>query len=199
MLRWSRNEESAHFQPAACLGQHLKISVSDTKDRRYSSYRNWLSPPQIILQIEVMKADTITWRDVPDSCRLHQGIHWWKERMARGKKGWQGEGHFWHVGLVTGGRRQTVKNYQHSPMCCVLCSLTHPTLAHLSVSLASSIQLSMTIRSRLTPTTCSYQCSWGLGTADIFLQILWNRTRKFFFFPRATNFFFAQAQLKDYS
>jgi len=40
------------------------------------------------------------------------------------------------------GGRQTVQNYQHSPTSCVQCALTHSTLAHLSVSLASSRQLS---------------------------------------------------------
>ena len=37
--------------------------------------------------------------------------------------------------------------------CCVQFWPTHPTLAHRSVSLASSIRLTMTIRSRHTPTT----------------------------------------------
>ena len=58
------------------------------------------------------------------------------------------------------GGRQTVQSYQHSPTCCVQGSLTHTTLAHLSVSLPSSIQLS--IRSRLTLTTYSYRCSLSL-------------------------------------
>ena len=60
------------------------------------------------------------------------------------------------------GGSQTVQIYQHSPTCCVQCSLPHTTLAHLSVSLPSSIQLSMPIRSRLTLTTYSYRCSLSL-------------------------------------
>ena len=60
------------------------------------------------------------------------------------------------------GGRQTVQSYQHSPTCCVQCSLTHPTSAHLSVPLASSIQVSMPIKSRLTLTTYSYRCSLSL-------------------------------------
>jgi hypothetical protein len=60
------------------------------------------------------------------------------------------------------GGRQTVNIYQYSPTCSVQCSLTHPTLTHLSVSLPSSIQLSMPIRSRLTLTTYSYRCSLSL-------------------------------------
>ena len=54
----------------------------------------------------------------------------------------------------------SVQSYQYSRTCCVQCSLTHTTLAHLSVSLPSSIQLS--IRSRLTLTTYSYRCSLSL-------------------------------------
>ena len=59
--------------------------------------------------------------------------HWWKERMTRGRT------------LLTYriGGRQTVQSYQHSRTCCVHWSLTHPTLAHLNVSLASSIQRSI--------------------------------------------------------
>ena len=50
-----------------------------------------------------------------------------------------------------------MQSYQDSPTCCVQCSLTHPTLVHLRVFLASSIQLSMPTRSRLTLTTYSYR------------------------------------------
>ena len=78
--------------------------------------------------------------------------HWWKERMTRGRT------------LLTYriGGRQTVQRYQYSTTCCVQCSLTHASLAHLSVSLPSSNQLSMPIRSRLTLTTYSYRCSLSL-------------------------------------
>jgi len=75
-----------------------------------------------------------------------------RERMARG----------WTRLTCWIGGRQTVQNYQHSPTCCVQCSLNHPTHAHLSVSLASSMQLSMTIRRSLTPTTYSYRYSHSL-------------------------------------
>jgi hypothetical protein len=53
-------------------------------------------------------------------------------------------------------------SYQHSPTCCVQCSLAHPTIAHLSVSLASSIQLSMPIRRLLALITCCYRYSHSL-------------------------------------
>jgi hypothetical protein len=57
-------------------------------------------------------------------------------------------------------------NFQHSRTCFVQCSLTHPTLARptlaLSVSLAFSMQLTKTIRSRLTPVTSSCPCSHSL-------------------------------------
>jgi hypothetical protein len=44
---------------------------------------------------------------------------------------------------------------------------THPTLSHLNVSLASSIQLSMPIRSRLTLTTYIYRYSLSLTISAI--------------------------------
>ena len=68
------------------------------------------------------------------------------------------------VGLTNSWTNQSTdiwkKNcYQHSCTCCVQCWPTHQTLARLSVSLASSIQLPMTIRRSFTPTTFSYPCS----------------------------------------
>ena len=125
------------FNPLHVFGNN--IPVCDTEALRILKLPQH---PQIILQIEVMK---------PKSKRctrllLTPSSHWWKERMGRGRA------------LLTCriGERQTVQNYQQSPTCCVQCSLTHPTLAHMSVALASSTKLSMTIRSRLTPTTCSH-------------------------------------------
>ena len=121
-----------------------KISVSDVEGLKILKLSEH---PQIMMQIEVMKTEVISTRLLPTpSSRM------WKERMSR------------VTTLLTYpiGGRQTVQCYQHSPTCCVQCSRTHPTLAHLRVSLGSSIQLSMTIRSRLTPTTCSYRCSHTL-------------------------------------
>jgi hypothetical protein len=98
-----------------------------------------------MVQIEVMKNEVITYQTPVDSIKPL-----WKERMTRGRT----------LLIYQIGGRQTVQSYQHSPTCCVQCSLTHTTLAHLSVSLPSSIQLS--IRSRLTLTTYSYRCSLSL-------------------------------------
>jgi len=53
----------------------------------------------------------------------------------------------------------SVQHYQHLRTCCVQYSPTHPTLARLRVSFASSMQLTMMIRSRHTPTTLRYPCS----------------------------------------
>ena len=68
--------------------------------------------------------------------------------------------------LIAGS--QTVQRYQHSRTSCVQCWPTHPTLvrlARLSISchsLSSSMQLTMKIKSRLTPTTFSYPCIHSL-------------------------------------
>jgi hypothetical protein len=75
-----------------------------------------------------------------------------------------------------------VKNYQHSPMCCVLCSLTHPTLAHLSVSLASSTS---TFDDDQKSTYADYmQLSMQLGIGDggyIFANIMKSDKKVLFF------------------
>jgi hypothetical protein len=104
--------------------------------------------PQIMVQIEVMKTEVITYQTPADSI---------KPFVERKDDKWQDT-----LTYRIGGGRQTVQSYQHSPTCCVQCSLTHPTLAHLSVSLPSSIQLSLPIRSRLTLTTYNYRCSLSL-------------------------------------
>ena len=62
--------------------------------------------PQILLQMEVTKAEVITYQTVQalaDSIKSH----WWTERIPRGRT------------LLTYriGERQTVQNYQHSPTC----------------------------------------------------------------------------------
>ena len=97
---------------------------------------------------------------------------------------------FWSPGTLSTyiGGSQTVTDYQDSRACWVQCSPTNPILARLRVSLASLIQLTMTITSRLTPTTLSHPYShslvaecldqrgkgrneWGVG-----LLVLWNNS-----------------------
>ena len=99
--------------------------------------------PQMMVQIEVMKNEVITYQTPADSIKplverkddkgqdAFDISDWWKANCAK-----------------------------LPPTCCVQCSPSHTTLAHLSVSLPSSIQLS--IRSRLTLTTYSYRCSLSL-------------------------------------
>ena len=83
---------------------------------------------------------------------LTPSSHSRKGRITRGRK----------LSSYLIGGSQTVKHYQHSRTCCVKCSPTHPTLAHLSVPLASSSQLTMTIRRSLAPTTFNYPCRHSL-------------------------------------
>ncbi len=83
-------------------------------------------------------------------CCLHQVI--------RGKEWYQEEGHFRLIWLV----EVKLCNAMSIRVRVACTAHQHPTLARLSVSLASSMQLTMTIRSRLTPTTFTYPCSHSL-------------------------------------
>ena len=99
----------------------------------------------VMVQIEVMKTEVITYQTLADSI---------KPLVER--KDDKGQDNF--------DISDSVQNYQYSRTCCVHCSLTHPTVSHLRVSLASSIQLSMPIRIILTMTTCSYRYSHSFNT-----------------------------------
>ena len=102
-----------------------------------------------MVQIEVMKTEVITYQTLPDSIKslverkddkgqdTFDISDWWKGNCVK-------------LPAFTDVLRAMIT------------SLTHPTAAHLSVSLTSSIQLSMPIRSRLTLTTYSYRCSLSL-------------------------------------
>ena len=103
------------------------------------------------------------WKPSASSCWTHQAMC--------GKKEWQEEGNANFKLTCWIGGRPTVQNYHHWPTCCVQCSLTHTTLAHLSVSLPSSIQFS--IRSRLTLTKYSYRCSLSLTIEGKLLTVWW--------------------------
>jgi hypothetical protein len=131
--------------------------------------KTWVSSPQCILrlnhdfgfitsicgrisgcrcpQIEVMKPKSWCTRTL-----LPPSSHSRKRRIARERT--------LSTYLICGS--QTVQRYQHSRTCCMQCSPTHPTLVRLRVSSASSMQLTMTIRSRLMSTTFRYPCSHSL-------------------------------------
>jgi hypothetical protein len=72
-----------------------------------------------------------------------------KERITRGRT---------HSTYLIGGS-QTVQRCQDSRTFCVQYWPTHPTLTHLIVTLASSIRLTMTIRTGLTPNTLNNRWS----------------------------------------
>ena len=135
------NEESVYFQSVVCLDQQ-DLSV-------------WYRRSQDIQVVSEPSDDGADWghvkrsHNLPDACWLHQAIG--------GKKGWQGAGRFWHIGLVEGKLWAKLPAFTYV----LRVVLTNSkTLAHLRVSLPSSIQLS--IRSRLTMTTYSYRCSLSL-------------------------------------
>jgi len=89
---------------------------------------------------------------------LTSSSHSRKGRITRGRT---------HSTYLIGGS-QTVQHHQHSRTCCVQCWPTHPTLARLIVYLASSMQLTTTIRNRHTPTIEGQGEEWvrGLGAVE---------------------------------
>jgi hypothetical protein len=78
------------------------------------------------------------------------------------KDGWgsKGPGRTHSTYLIGGS--QTVQLCQDSRTCCVQFWQTHPIPTRLSVSVASSIRLTMTIRSRHTQTTLNHRYSHSL-------------------------------------
>jgi hypothetical protein len=70
-----------------------------------------------MVQIEVMKTEVITYQTLADSIKPLV-----ERKDGKGKDTFD-MSDWWNL-------RQTVQNYQHSPTCCVQCSLTHPTLDH---------------------------------------------------------------------
>ncbi len=98
-----------------------------------------------VAQIAVMKTEFTR----------YQALRFWLTPSSHSRKGRIVRSRTHSTCLIGGS--QTVEHSRDSRTFCVKCWSTHPIPAHLRVSLASSMRLTMTIRKGLTPTTLNYR------------------------------------------
>ncbi len=122
-----------------------KVSVSDIDGLKiFKLYEH----PEIRPQIEVMKTEVIKYQTLADSIKSFE------ERKDINGKDTFDLSDWWKANY------ETLPKWIH--VRCVQCWPTHPNLVLLRVSLVSSMRLTMTIRSRHTPTTFNCRCSCSL-------------------------------------
>ena len=97
------------------------------------------------------------------------GTRLWMTPSSHSRKGRISRVNTYSTCLIGGS--QTVQHYQDSRTCCVQYWPTHTALVHLSIPLASSMRLPMTIRSRHTPTTLNYPCRPSLTNDPCSLRV----------------------------
>jgi hypothetical protein len=168
-----------------CLRNHLKCHFLQIELNNWlvHMFQQSIKVSLIAVSVEQLIYLLLTRCCVLSFLRFVRRLQWWKPH-SRGTRLWLTPSSHSRTRRITRARThstcliggsQTVQRYRDSRTCCVQCWPNHPIPARLSVSLASSMRLTMTIRRGLTPTYNHDQNSSYTDYIELSMQSQFNK------------------------